>query len=116
LIYVPSAKDRTGKSLRSLIEKESDGLFQQEIQLDSFSTVKRFVSKGVGIGALPMRLAMHEMAYKEIEPFKSAVNKSGHVFGEHRICATVLDRKSDDFRLKAIVDLIRKFLKSKKMV
>ena len=59
---------------------------------------------------------MHEMAYKEIEPFSSAKNKSGHAFGEHRICATVLDKKSEDFRLKAIVNLIRKFLKSKKMV
>jgi LysR family hydrogen peroxide-inducible transcriptional activator len=116
LIYVPHAKDRTGKSLRSLIEQKHNDLFQQEIQLDSFSTVKRFVCKGVGVGALPLRLAIQELNKKEIEPFNSAVSGLKLAFGEHRICATVLDKRSGDFRLKAIVDLLRKFLKSKQMV
>jgi DNA-binding transcriptional LysR family regulator len=115
LIYVPTATDISGKSLRALINDQFENAFQQEIQLDSFSTVKRFVSKGVGVGALPLRLASLELEKQEIEPFIPSGVKHSLTFGEHRICATVLDKRSDDARLKAIVNLMRKFLKTKNM-
>jgi DNA-binding transcriptional LysR family regulator len=112
-IYVPHASDQTGKSLRVIIDHQWSGLFKEEIQLDSFSTVLRFVMKGVGIGVLPIRLAKQELINSNIEVFKPKGHKGVFNFGEHRICATVLDKRRDDVRLKSLVELLRKFIKSR---
>lgn len=109
MIYVPHAKDHKGRLLGTILGV-SQSSASHEIHLDSFATVRRFILKGAGVGVLPLRLAEADLAARRIK----AVSYNGlsvNGFGNHFICATLLERRQDDPRLTAFLWELRRFLK-----
>jgi DNA-binding transcriptional LysR family regulator len=79
--------------------------FQKEYIFDSFTTVKRMATKGLGIAILPRRLADREA---NLHLLHAKGLKEG--FGIHTIYATVSPHRENDRRLKALVSLLKKQL------
>lgn len=108
IIYVPHASDHKGRQLGSILGGAQNSQ-AHEIHLDSFSTVRRFILKGAGIGVLPIRLAEADLAAGRLKWItRNGLPTSG--FGSHYICATILERRVDDPRLKAFLQELRAFL------
>lgn len=109
MIYVPHAKDHRGRLLGTILGVPQNSE-SHEIHLDSFATVRRFILKGAGIGVLPWRLAASDLGSDRIRAVSyNGLPQSG--FGSHFICATFLERRLDDPRLKAFLLELKGFLR-----
>jgi len=110
LIYVPGAFDQDNKSILQHLE-EKGYTFKEKIELDSFTSVRTFCSKGLGIGVLPIRLAETILSHRQM----AAVSLRGFPekgFGRHSICATILSSRAEDPRLRYLVKQLREWFKA----
>lgn len=105
LVYVPGAKDDKGRSLTELLRERGISL-QESFELDSFSTVYEFIASGLGVGALPERLAGKIESSNSIR--RSSRMKSD--FGHHSICASFLNENRHDKRTLTLVRSLKKYL------
>ena len=110
LIYSPAAFDRNNTSI--LQHMEEMGLhFTQKIELDSFTSVRTFCQKGLGIGVMPLRLATEALRSRSLAPVNlGGFPKKG--FGPHDLYATVRSDRSEDSRIKHVLKTLRAWLKN----
>lgn len=105
IIFVQQAFDENRVTLEEHLEKEGYK-FARQYNFDSFSTVKRLVSKGLGVGVLPQRLAKEDLKKKLIKSITvKGFSKLG--FGDHSIFATVASENRKDPRIKEIIRLLK---------
>ena len=107
LIHCPAAFDRDNKSIVQHLE-ENGFFFKEKIELDSFTSARAFCLAGVGIAALPQRLAERDLRSKSLFEV-SLKGFSAKGFGPHSIVATVRSDRKDDRRLI----FLRKILKDR---
>ncbi len=109
LLYCPSAFDGSNKSLLLHIE-ERGFLFPEKMEFDSFTVVKTFCEKGVGLAVLPKRLAESSLQKKTLQSMSlSGFSRSG--FGAHKLCATVCANRTDDPRILLLLKNLRMYFK-----
>lgn len=102
LVYVPNAKDDQGKSLLELL-RERGVSTKESFELDSFAAVHEFINSGLGVGALPERLAVKSSAIQRSSKIKGD-------FGRHSICASFLNENRHDKRTMTLVRSLKKYL------
>jgi DNA-binding transcriptional LysR family regulator len=105
LVYVPGAKDDKGKTLLELL-RERGVVIGEVFELDSFAAAHEFIAGGLGIGALPERLAA-----KTSE--RNTIRRSPKIkgdFGRHSICASFLNENRHDKRTMILVRSLKKYL------
>ena len=105
ILYVQKAFDENRISIEEYLEKNGYS-FEQECIFDSFSTVKRLIEKGMGIGVLPRRLAEEDVKKKNIKRL-SLVGFESQNFGKHSIYATVTAERQSEYRIKKLVNMLR---------
>jgi DNA-binding transcriptional LysR family regulator len=105
LVYVPHAKDDKGTLLIELLREH--GVDEKDVfELDSFSAVYEFISAGLGVGALPERLAGRATE-------RSQIRRSHLVpgtFGFHSICASFLSENRNEPQVVAVIRALRAYL------
>jgi DNA-binding transcriptional LysR family regulator len=105
LITCPAAYDRDGKGILQHLE-EAGYFLKERIELDSFTSVMAFCQSGLGIAALPQRLAARALKGKEIFPVKlKGFPEKG--FGAHSIAATIRAERSDDPRVRFLIKSLK---------
>lgn len=103
--YVHKATDRKGLS----VEEHLRGLpmpFECLYSVESFTLTRSFILEDVCVGVLPLSMAQSYLEKGSMRYFLSRHN-SAHHFGEHRICATVLDEAKDDPKLTALIAILK---------
>ncbi len=111
LIYIPSAIDRDGVSLRQHINSWGYN-FHEEFNVDSFEVVGEFVSKNYAVGILPNMVARNYK--KKITPLK-LTNKRSPYFGDHRFFLSYrndldLPQRLMDLFLDSAVNAVQKLV------
>lgn len=100
LCYVKRAYDQKGKSVeRNLIEKGFEHRLAYD--LDSFTAVKELITEGVCAGVLPLALAATDLKKGTIYQIPNSE------FGLHRICATCLESRRNDKRIKYLMKALK---------
>lgn len=110
LIFSPSAFDRENKSIQQHLEEEGS-FFKEKMELDSFNAVRTFGEAGIGLVALPRRLAEKSLKSHRLSPV-ALRGFSSKGFGAHSICASTLSSGSDDNRIRLLVKALRENFKS----
>jgi DNA-binding transcriptional LysR family regulator len=108
LLYVASAFDEKNISIEGHL-RQRGYRFTRKYAFDSFATVKRLATRGLGIAVLPTRLAAEDVKAKRLHPLRLA----GFVregFGTHRIYASFSDRSQEDQRLRSLFRLLKEHL------
>lgn len=105
ILYVQKAYDENRISIEDYLEKHRYS-FEQEGIFDSFSTVKRLIAKGMGLGVLPTRLAEDDVKKKLIKRIHLKGFDS-EKFGKHSIYATASSERQSEFRLKKLVSMLK---------
>lgn len=73
---------------------------------DSFNSVQAVTLSGLCIGVLPMRLAKPYLKEKKLKPYM--IDGETIEFGSHRICATTLESRRKEKRIKASMDSMKR--------
>ncbi|MCX6117019.1 MAG: LysR family transcriptional regulator [Proteobacteria bacterium] len=111
IVIVPSATDNRKTPLADLLKGKVDPqIMSRQIEVDSFATAAQFIAEDVGIGVLPLRLAAQYQKSKLITEFKFSKSSPLH-FGLHSICATVLDRRLTEPKIKFFLSKLKAFHK-----
>lgn len=85
LLYMPSATDVKGKSLKQYIDSMNFS-FKDHFELNSFEIVSEFAKKGLGIALLPTRVAQFHKGQLDLVQIKSLPSLIGrhHFFLSYR--------------------------------
>jgi DNA-binding transcriptional LysR family regulator len=107
LLYVPDAKDSSGKTLEQIF---SDVGIKNEkrYQLDTFEAVKAIASEGLGIAVLPLQFAAHLNSSHDL----TRVNDRsiyGRSYGEHIIYCSILSADRNDLRITWILNFLKEW-------
>lgn len=106
ILYVPGAYDGHNLAIEDHL-KRAGHRFAREYVFDSFTTVKRLASRGLGIAVLPKRLAQEDVESKRLFELElEGFSESG--FGLHTIYATCLTERESDPRVRKLITMLRK--------
>jgi DNA-binding transcriptional LysR family regulator len=108
LIYVPSAVAQDQQTTLDCME-QAGYFFRSKIELDSFSAVRAFCKKGLGVGVLPVRLAESARDTTLKKVILPGIPSKG--FGDHDICVTVMKAKEKDPRVRALLALLKELFR-----
>ncbi len=101
IIYIPDAIDQNKITLREHLRRKNL-TFKEEFELDSFEVCAEFVSRGMGIGVLPTKVANRFKS--QIKPIRINKEKTTY-FGSHRFFLSY--RKDLDLPNKLIMKIIK---------
>ncbi len=105
LIYVPNAKDSSGKTLEQIFNDV--GIKNtKKYELDTFEAAKALASEGLGIAVLPLQFASHITNDLERVYDKSLYAKS---YGEHSIYFSMLSADRNDQRITWILNFLKEW-------
>lgn len=108
LLQVASAFDEKNISIEGHLHQRGYR-FSRKYSFDSFATVKRLATKGLGIAVLPHRLAAEDLKTKRLHSLRlSGFPREG--FGTHRIYASFSSRSREDQRLRLLFRLLKEHL------
>ena len=109
VMFVQQATDENGFTIIDHLDK-LNLKFAHQYSFDSFSTVKRFAIKKLGIAVLPRHLAREDEEAKLIKRISlSGVSSVG--FGKHTICATTLIENQKEVRIRKIISMLKTHFK-----
>lgn len=107
VIYVPNAFDENNVTLKQTVLK-SPLNSHEKIELDSFTTARRFCEEGLGMAILPTRLAKSSKCLVSFKP--SGITKKQ--FNKHTIYATTHSKKTNDKRVKLVIKELKSWFKT----
>jgi DNA-binding transcriptional LysR family regulator len=103
--YATKAIDRNGISIEEHLRKMRLPL-ELRYSVESFTLTRSFILEDVCVGVLPLMMAHSYLASGRIQLYPHT-QKSNHYFGEHRVCATVLENLKDDPKFTAILSILK---------
>lgn len=101
---VHRAIDREGLNATHHLRSESDKL-DFSYDLESFTMVRSFILKDLCVGVMPVRLAQPHLQSGQLQ--KIILKGKREDFGEHRICATSLEARRREPRIKEFVKILK---------
>lgn len=103
--YVQRATDRKGMTLDEHL-RALDLPFECLYSVESFTLTRSFILEDVCVGVLPLSMAQRYLANGRMQYFLSRQKSNPH-FGEHRICATILDHAKNDPKVTALIKILK---------
>ncbi len=100
--YVRKATDRKGVAVEEHLRMLSTP-FECLYSVESFTLARSFVLEDVCVGVLPLSMAKRYVEKGTMQSFLSPQK----YFGEHRVCATVLDHAKNDPKTKALIAILK---------
>ena len=100
--YVRKATDRKGIAMDEHLRAMSLP-FECLYSVESFTLTRSFILEDVCVGVLPLAMAQQYVAKGTMQSFLAPQKH----FGEHRVCATVLDHAKNDPRITTLVAILK---------
>jgi DNA-binding transcriptional LysR family regulator len=103
--YALKASDHNGVTIEEHLRKMSIPL-ELRYSVESFTLTRSFILEDVCVGVLPLMMAHRYLVAGRIQQYPST-QKSNHYFGEHRVCATVLENLKSEEKITAILAILK---------